>query len=191
MDLCWDSSSVFFHTVVCTYARLLFIPLCGWEQAMMRHRKIPTPLVNRFLFLTGSVSGSQCVWTGFGEVSRSACRLFLFVEAIANANDWIFVQCLCEPSSVGTAAYGTAKSTNTGLGLKQLLKTITVVCSGAFCRDDATTCLSSLNPEQPLFPHVGVSQGGCTQPPQYPQALRASFIFTGMEQKCHLLLLKC
>ena len=44
---------------------------------MMRLRKVRTLLnstvMNHFLFLKGSMSGNhQCIWSGFGEVSRSS-----------------------------------------------------------------------------------------------------------------------
>jgi len=46
------------------------------------------------------------------------------------------------------------------------------------------------NHKQLLFPSVRISQGGYMLPLQYPLASCASFIFSGVEQKCCLLLKK-
>lgn len=96
----------------------------------MRLRKIPmlllnSALMNHFLFLKGSMSGHhQCIWSGFGEVSHTFCRLFVFLCAIANENDLSFVQCMRKPSSMKIAAYVTANNTEMEPELKIFLQII-------------------------------------------------------------------
>lgn len=71
-----------------------------------------------------------------------------------------------------------------------LLGTVLSSFQTGCCGDDATKCHFFLNPKQLLFASIGISQVGYMLLLQYPLASCASFIFSGVEQKCYLLL-KC
>lgn len=136
----------------------------------------------------------QCIWSRFGQVSHSSYGLFGFIYAIANENDLSFVKCTCKPSFMEIAAYITAANTEMVPELKILLKTILSSFQTSFVVMMLQTvfffCLFFFNPNQLLFPSVGISQGAYMLLLQYPLASCASFVFSGVEQKCYLLL-KC